>query len=120
MLADYETTAEGEIDVFSFIAASMRDDRGVVLLAFTLGLFQNGSIHHASGMYIPNARTDTLSEAHAVARMVDALDRGRACTVDVMGELDLFAHKDEPLAEVRATFGVRPPCDPTRPVSDGR
>jgi hypothetical protein len=52
--------------------------------------------------------------------MVDALDPGRACTVDVMGELDLVAHEDEPLAEVRARFGVRPPCDPTPPVSDGR
>jgi hypothetical protein len=56
----------------------------------------------------------------AVDRFVDALDRGRACTVDVMVELDPFAHKDVPIAEMRATFGVRPPCDPTTAVSGAR
>ena len=62
VLAGYDTSPEGEIDVFSFIAASMPDDRGVVLLAFTLGLFQNGSIHHVGGKRIPNIRTDTLAD----------------------------------------------------------
>ncbi|MET0422033.1 MAG: hypothetical protein ABW073_10025 [Acidimicrobiia bacterium] len=110
VLADYETTPEGEIDVFSFIAASMRDDRGVILLAFTLGLFQNGSIHHVSGKRIGNIRTDTLSDPLAVDRMVDALSRGRDCTVDVMGELDEFAHQHDDLADVRRFFNVRPPA----------
>jgi hypothetical protein len=110
VLAGYDTDPEGEIDVFSFIAASMHDDRGLVLLAFTLGLFQNGSIHHVSGKRIGNIRTDTLSDPHAVDRMVDAMHRGRACTVDVMGELDLFAHKDVPLDHARAAFGVRAPA----------
>ncbi len=110
VLAGYDTDPQGEIDVFSFIAASMRDDRGLILLAFTLGLFQNGSIHHVSGKRIGNVRTDTLSDPHAVDRMVDALGRGRACTVDVMGALDLFAHKDVPLDDARASFGVRPPA----------
>jgi hypothetical protein len=112
VLADYETTPEGEIDVFSFIAASMHDDRGVALLAFTLGLFQNGSIRRVSGKRIGNTRTDTLSDPRAVDRFVDALARGRACTADVMGELDLFAHRDEQLAAVRAALGVTPPARP--------
>jgi hypothetical protein len=112
VLAGYDTTPEGEIDVFSFIAASMPDDRGVVLLAFTLGLFQNGSIRHVGGKRIPNIRTDTLSDPRAVEHMVDALDRGHACTVDVMGSLDLFAHKDDPLDDVRARFSIPPPTEP--------
>ena len=36
VLAGYETTPEGELDVFAFIAASMTDERGLVLLAITL------------------------------------------------------------------------------------
>ena len=106
VLAGYDTTPEGEIDVFSFIAASMPDDRGVVLLAFTLGLFQNGSIHHVGGKRIPNIRTDTLSDPQAIDRMIDALRRGHACTADVMGSLDLFAHRDELLTDVRARFAI--------------
>src|SRR5438552_1871575 len=52
MLAGYETTPEGELDVFAFIAASMTVERGLVLLAITLGLFQNGSIRHVAGKRI--------------------------------------------------------------------
>lgn len=108
VLADYETSPDGEIDVFAFIAASMGSERGLVLLAFTLGLFQNGSIHRVDGKVIDAARADTLDDPGGVPRFVDAFRRGRACTVDVMGTLDLFAHKDDPLDEVRTRFGVPP------------
>ncbi len=108
VLAGYETTPEGELDVFAFIAASMADERGLVLLAITLGLFQNGSIRHVAGKHILNARSDTLTDDGAVARFTDALRRGNECTTDVMGSVAMFAHKDEPLDAVRAQFGVVP------------
>jgi len=108
VLADYETDPEGEIDVFGFIAASMVDDHGLVLLAFTLSLFQNGSVHKVDGKVIEAARTDTLADPDAVPRFVDALRRGRACPVDVMGSLNLFAYKDVPLVEARRRLGVLP------------
>jgi len=108
VLADYETTPEGELDVFAFIAASMRDHRGIVLLAVTLGLFQNGSIKHVEMKRIGNAREDTLSDPGAIERWADAFRRGAQCPVDVMGMVDLFAHKDVPLAAAREMFGVVP------------
>ena len=108
VLADYDTDPEGEIDVFGFIAASMVDEHGLVLLAFTLSLFQNGSVDWVAGKPIASARADTLSEPGAVARFVEALARGRACAVDVMGSLDLFAYKDVPLDEIRRRYGVAP------------
>ncbi len=108
VLAGYETTPDGELDVFAFIAASMTDECGLVLLAITLGLFQNGSIRHVSGKRIRNARSDTLTDDGAVERFTEALLRGNLCTTDVMGSVDMFAHKDEPINEVRARFGVTP------------
>jgi hypothetical protein len=108
VLAGYETTPEGELDVFAFIAASMIDERGLVLLAITLGLFQNGSIRHVAGKRIKNARSDTLTDDGAVDRWVEAFRRGNLCTTDVMGSVRLFEHKDEPLDEVRVRFGVVP------------
>jgi hypothetical protein len=108
VLAGYETTPEGELDVFAFIAASMTDERGLVLLAITLGLFQNGSIRHVSGKRIGNARSDTLTDVGAVGRFTEALRRGNACTADVMGSVDMFAHKDDQLDAVRELFGVVP------------
>lgn len=108
VLADYGTHAEGEIDVFAFIAASMPDERGLVLLAFTLGLFQNGSINRVDGKTITMARADTLSDPRAVPRFADAFNRGRHCTVDPMGTLDLFAYKDKFLDALREQFAVTP------------
>jgi hypothetical protein len=108
VLAGYETTPEGELNVFAFIAASMPDERGLVLLAITLGLFQNGSIRHVAGKRILNARSDTLTDAGAIARFTEALRRGNACTADVMGSVAIFAHKDDSLDAVRARFGVVP------------
>jgi hypothetical protein len=108
VLAGYETDPEGELDVFAFIAASMRDERGLVLLAITLGLFQNGSIHHVAGKNIKIARADTLTDDGAVARWVEAFRRGRLATTDVMGSVRLFEHKNDPLEEARERFGVVP------------
>jgi hypothetical protein len=108
VLADYGTDAEGECDVFAFIAASMRDERGLVLLAFTLGLFQNGSINRVDGKKVAIARADTLSDHDAVPRFAEAFRRGKDCTVDPMGELDLFSYKNESLDELRQRWSVRP------------
>jgi hypothetical protein len=109
VLAGYETTPEGELDVFAFIAASMVDERGLVLLAITLGLFQNGGIRHVAGKRIKNARSDTLADDGDVGRWVEAFRRGNLCTTDVMGKVRLFEHKDDPLDEARERFGVVPP-----------
>jgi hypothetical protein len=108
VLAGYETTPEGELDVFAFIAASMQDERGLVLLAITLGIFQNGSIHHVAGKRVKIARADTLTDDGAVGRWVEAFRRGNLCTTDVMGTVRLFEHKNDPLDEARARFGVVP------------
>jgi len=108
VLAGYETTPEGELDVFAFIAASMQDERGLVLLAITLGLFQNGSIHHVAGKRIEIARADTLNDDGVVGRWVEAFRRGNLATTDVMGTARLFEHKNDQLDEVRERFGVVP------------
>ena len=108
VLAGYETTPEGELDVFAFIAASMTDERGLVLLALTLGIFQNGSIRHVAGKRVKNARSDTLTDDGAVDRWVEAFRRGEVATTDVMGSVDMFVHKEEPLDDVRTRFCVVP------------
>jgi hypothetical protein len=107
VLTDYGTSPEGEIDVFAFIAAAMPDTQGFILLVVTLGIFQNGSIRHMFGKRVPCAGTDALAAELAPRRFADALRRGEACTVDVLG-LDHFAHAREPLAAVRERFNVLP------------
>ncbi len=108
VLAGYDTSPEGEIDVFSFIAASMRSEEGFAMLFTTLGIFQNGTIHHVAGEEITNATTGALSAPGAFARIADAFRRGRATTDDVLGDVDHFAWKDVPLEDARARLDVLP------------
>jgi len=114
VLADYPPTPEGEIDVFSFIAASMSDPKGFVQLVMTLGLFQNSTITHVAGKKVAIARADTLGDPGATSRFGDALHRGTVCKVDALG-IDHFAIADQPLDRLRDAFAIAPREDTTQP-----
>jgi len=108
VLADYPTSPEGEIDVFAFIAGTMQDPKGFVLLAMTLCLFQNASLDHLHFQKIPIARADSLDDPGAVDRFAEALRRASLCPTDVMAGIDHFALAGEPLADLRQRFGIVP------------
>ncbi|MCU1458012.1 MAG: hypothetical protein JWL73_2104 [Actinomycetia bacterium] len=112
VLTGYPPDPEGEIDVFTFIATTMKDPRGFTLLVVTLGLFQNASIKHVAGKKVQIARADTLSDPGAVGRFVDALERGMSCNVDVMDGIDHFALAPENLDELRKRFAIPPIASP--------
>lgn len=107
VLTDYGTTPEGEIDVFAFIAAAMDDPQGFILLVVTLGIFQNGSIHHMFGRAVAAAGTDALECAGGPRRFAEAVGRGEACGVDVL-DVDHFAMAGMALDEVRRRYRVAP------------
>jgi hypothetical protein len=112
VLADYDTSPEGEIDVFSLIAASMRDEEGLAMLIATLGMFQTGIIHHIAGEEIANATSGTLGKPGAPERIADAFRRGRATGRDVLGGLDHFEWADVPLDEARRKLKLLPKVAP--------
>ena len=112
VLAGYPPDPEGEIDVFTFIATTMKDPRGFTLLVVTLGLFQNASIKHVAGKEVKIARADTLADPGAVGRFVDAVSRGLSCNVDVMDGIDHFALAPENLEEIRERFDIPPITNP--------
>jgi hypothetical protein len=108
VLADYSTDAEGEIDVFAFIAATMEDERGFIQFIFTLALFQNATVDTVGGRKVPIARADTMSDPGATDRLADSLYRASRCTADVMGGVDHFALADTPLDELRTRWQIPP------------
>ena len=108
VLADYEATAEGELDTFALIAATMDGDAGLSLLAVTLGMFQNGAIRHMLGKHIEIARSSTLSDPGASRRWAAAFRRGAACRYDLLGGIDHFALAPLPLEEARTRIGLPP------------
>lgn len=110
VLADYPPTPEGEIDVFTFIAAAMNDPRGFSLLVTTLALFQTYSIRHVAMKRIAIARADTLGDPGAPERFADAMHRGLCTTLDPM-QIDQFAYADRDLDELRAEWEIPPKAD---------
>ena len=108
-VADYGTSATGEIEVFSFIAASIPDASGFSYLVVILGLFETGNVDAVQ-------RVATASPGHlqlpgGTERMGDAIRRGLLLGTDVMGGVDWFEYVDDPLDDVRSKLGIVPKSD---------
>ena len=105
-LADYGTSAMGEIEVFSFIAGAIPDPRGFSYLVVIFGLFETGYVPMVPG--VATADPGHLSAPGGPERFADAVRRGILTGVDVMGGIDWFAHADQPIDEARLQLGVPP------------
>jgi len=105
-IADYGTSATGEIEVFSFIAASIPDASGFSYLVVILGLFETGNVAVVPG--VATASPGHLQLPGGTERMGDAIRRGLLLGRDVMGGIDWFDHVHDPLDDVRAQLGIVP------------
>jgi hypothetical protein len=99
LLSGYGVDPAGEIQQASFQAGFMRND-GFVFLLF--GILQ----FHVGIKVTPIAAAE--SGFFDVKRVLRAVERGAACTVDLTDGFDLFAVADVPLDELRVRYGVPP------------
>ena len=105
-VADYGTSATGEIEVFSFIAASIPDASGFSYLVVILGLFETGFVSVVPG--VATSSPGHLELPGGTTRLGDAIRRGLLLGVDVMGGVDWFEYADDPLDDVRSKLGIVP------------
>jgi hypothetical protein len=105
-VADYGTSATGEIEVFSFIAASIPDASGLSYLVVILGLFETGNVAIVPG--VATSSPGHLQLPGGTERLGDALRRGLVLGRDVMGGIDWFEYADDPLDDVRTNLGFVP------------
>lgn len=107
VLADYGTTVESEIEVFTFIARANADPRAFSLMAMVISLFETGHLQSGAGLFQYNP--GHLSKPGMATRLADAMRRG-AQTLDGPDFLrvDWFALADRPVDEVRKQFGITP------------
>lgn len=105
-LADYGTSATGEIEVFSFVAAAIPDSLGFTYAVVIIGLFETGYVPAVPG--VATANPGHLSAPGGAVRFADALRRGLAMNLDVMGGVDWFETANEPIDAVRTKLGVLP------------
>jgi hypothetical protein len=69
-------------------------------------LFETGYVPFVPG--VATARPGHLSEPGGTTRFTDALRRGMALNLDVMGGIDWFETAELPMEEVRHNLGVLP------------
>ncbi len=105
-VADYGTSATGEIEVFSFIAASIPDASGFSYLVVILGLFETGNVAMVPG--VATASPGHLQLPGGTERMGNAIRRGLLLGRDVMGGIDWFDYVNDPLDDVRTKLGLVP------------
>ena len=107
VLADYGTTVESEIEVFTFIARANADPRAFSLMAMVISLFETGHLQSGAGLF--EYDPGHLSKPGMANRLADAMRRG-AQTNDGPDFLrvDWFALADRPVDEVRQLFGITP------------
>ncbi len=107
VVSGYGVDPENEIQQAAFQAGYMRRD-GFLFLLF--GILQ----FHIGIRLTPIAKAE--QGYFDVRKVMKALERGSACKVDFSDHFDLFAHAAEPLAELRARWGV-PPLEEQRLAS---
>jgi hypothetical protein len=105
-VADYGTSATGEVEVFSFIAGAIPDAKGFSYLVVILGLFETGNVAAVPG--VATRSPGHLDLAGGAERMGDAIRRGLLLGTDVMGGIDWFEYADDPIDDVRAKLRLVP------------
>jgi hypothetical protein len=105
VLADFGTTVESELEVFTFIARANADPRAFSLVAMVISLFETGYLSRAAGLF--QYDRGHLSRPGMATRLADAMRRGALTTGDPdFLRIDWFAHADTPLDELRREFGI--------------
>ena len=107
LLCDYNTTIEGELEVFSFIGSSIPDVKGFSFLVAIVSLFETGRLESWGGGVL-NADKGHLELPGMPERVADAIRRGRVCNKDVMYGIDYFNYKDYPIETVREILNIVP------------
>jgi len=110
VLADYGSTVECELEVFTLIARANDDPRAFSLLAMVISLFETG--HLASGAGVFEYDRGHLSHEGSAVRIADAMRRGALCAAHAGGpdllQRDWFADADRHVDDVRAELGLVP------------
>ena len=105
LLCDFNTTIEGELEVFSFIGSAIPDVKGFSFLIAIVSLFETGRLESWGGGVL-NADRGHLDLPGMPERVADAIRRGRICNRDVMYGIDYFDYKDLQIELVRKKLDI--------------
>jgi hypothetical protein len=102
VLADYDTTPIGELEVTAFQAAASTLPGATLGFIGAVSIFQTGLLPSV----VVSHYDHVLEQPGAPERIADAIRRGRACHRDVFREIDFFAEAARPLVDCRRQWRV--------------
>ena len=111
VLAGYDITPEGELQIACFQAGYRRADNAFFTILFAVLLHTAGI--NIAPLPMPH-HPGRIGEGDLAARMIHALRRGAQVNTDLGEGWDLWSHAEIPLAELRRQLGVPPLADEFR------
>lgn len=103
LLAGYDTTPIGELEVTAFMAAASRSRGAMLGFLGAVSIYETGLLR---SVVLGADYAHTLSEPGAMQRLAEAIRRGSACRVDPLLDADYFALADQPLERIRQDWGL--------------
>ena len=103
VLADFDTTPMGEMEVTAFQAAASTLPGATLGFIGAVSIFQTGLL---PSLVVPPGYSHALEVPGGPERIADAIQRGRACQRDVFREIDFFAVADQALPALREGWSI--------------
>lgn len=101
LIAGYDTTPIGELEVTAFMASSSRSAGATLGFIGAISILETGLLH---SFYGADQFGRALSANDGIERVAKAISRGKACNVDPLMDLDYFELADTPLAEIQKSW----------------
>ena len=112
MVAGYDTTPIGELEVTAFMAAASASPGAMLGFLGAVSIYETGLLQ---SVVLNQSYGQTLSDPVGRERVAAAIQRGAACLVDPLLGVEYFALVDQPLAAIRAQWGLRGVLRPRQP-----
>ena len=101
LIAGYDTTPIGELEVTAFMASSSRSAGATLGFIGAISILETGLLH---SFYGADQFGRALSANDGIERVAKAICRGKACNVDPLIDIDYFELADTPLAEIQKSW----------------
>ena len=103
VVAGYDTTPIGELEVTAFMAAASRSPGAMVGFLGAVSIYETGLLR---SVVVGADYAHTLASPGGPERLAAAIARGRRCRVDPLLEVAYFALAAEPLVQIRRDWGL--------------
>lgn len=107
VLTDYDSDGVGEIEVAAFSTMATNSDSPIMNFLGVLSIFQGGLLKSLVATVNPHLGHD-LEISNGMERVVNALQRGRECNIDLIVGMNFFDYADYPLDALRIEWNIIP------------